>query len=371
MSKEKKMAKNEEVTSLETNLYKQVERFFSEKRECEKTGSAVSSSISLSLFGGTLYPDVYGVKNAMNLNFEVYMGEGKRDFEGRNFDICKGQAISLQRFADYVYLFFPKESWKYLNKKERKEIVQECKNLKLGFLLVNREDCEELIPAARNLDLLKNERKVEVRDLVVQYFPSFVSEANVQFFEQFSELAMNVAGESYFLLNECKGVFKEKTSAGAVYTHIYYNKIEGYFQIAFRKNMKPACKLYLTANPFGHFLFEKNVPILVVEQWFTFARYAKKGRTDALLKYSENLLKSDSKVEIVYFEAEDSLVEDMEQLSEILESPPDQINEIIIYQPIKAVGREVKEIVKDVRESLSRLATFLKSQRKSIRKRRR
>lgn len=369
--KEKRKANGEEISSLETDLYKQVEKFFSEKKECEKTGSAVSSSISLSIFGGTIRPDVYGIKNPENSDFEVYMGEGKRDLGGRNFDICKGQAISLQRFADYVYLFFPKGSWNYLAEKEHEEIAQECRGLKLGLILVDGKDCEELISAVRNTDLLKDERRVEVKDLVVHYFPSFRSEANAQFFEQFSELAMNIAGESDKLLNKCSDVFRKQTGAGAAYVHIYYDKNKGYFQIAFQKELKQACELFLTINPFGHFLFEKNTPLLIVEQWFTFAWYSQKGRTDNLLRLCNECIKANSKVEVVYVEKENSLVEKMEQLSKIIKNPSNQIEYVVIYQPIKVLGREIRKIIEDVRKSLSELDNFLKSQRKFLNKRNR
>lgn len=267
MSKEeRRKANGEEISLWEKDLYEQVEKFFSEKKECKKTGSAFSSSISLHIFGGTIYPDVYGIKNPEESNFEVYMAEGKRGFDGRNFDVCKGQAISLQRFADYVYLFFPKESWKQLTEKQRREIAKECANLKLGLILVDGKGCEEAVSAFRNTDLLEDERRVEAKDLVVQYFPSFASEANVRFLEQLSGLAMNIAGESYELLNKCKDIFREKTGS-PVFTHIYYDKDEGYFQITFQKEyLKTPCNLYLTINPFGHSLFEKSRPLLILEQ---------------------------------------------------------------------------------------------------------
>ena len=370
--KEETKAKDEEISSLERDLYKQVESFFSEKKECKATGSAFSSSISLSIFGGTIYPDVYGVKNPQNSDFEMYMGEGKRELVGRNFDICKGQAISLQRFADYVYLFFPKESWNYLTEKESNEITQECRSLKLGLLLVNEKKCKELVPAVRNTDLLKDEKRIEAKDLIIQYFPSFLSEANVQFFEKFSELARNVAGESNRLLYKCSDVFKKHSSVSRVYTHIYYSKSSGYFQIAFKAKMKPACILYLTANPFGHYLFDKNIPILIVEHWFTLGWYSKKGRTDNLLRYCNKCMRANSKVRIVYSEEgkEDSIVEKMIDLSRIMKNHSNQIQSIVVNQPIKVLGREITKIVEDVRKSVSALDNFLKQARKKRSKKR-
>jgi len=150
----------EEISLFESDLYEPVEIFFSDKKECEKTGSALSSSISLKIFGGTIYPDVYGIKNANESSFEIFMAEGKRDFSGRNFDICKGQGITLQRFADYVYLFFPKESWRQLEDDERKSILDECKNLKLGLLLIDGKNCENILQPFRNEELLDDEKKL-------------------------------------------------------------------------------------------------------------------------------------------------------------------------------------------------------------------
>lgn len=83
--KETRRVDEKETPSVERELYPQVERFFFENKGCIKTGSAAASSISLNLFGGTIYPDVYGVKKPKDPEFEVYMAEGKRDFGGRNF----------------------------------------------------------------------------------------------------------------------------------------------------------------------------------------------------------------------------------------------------------------------------------------------
>ena len=51
-------------------------------------------------------------------------------------------------------------------------------------------------------------------------------------------------------------------------------------------------------------------------------------------------MKTGSKARVVYAEKEDSLVEKPEQLSKIIKSPSDQIEKIVIYQPIKVLGRE-------------------------------
>lgn len=362
--KEKKKVSTEEIPSLEKDLYKHIEKFFSDLKKCQKTGSTISSPISFGLFGGIIYPDVYGIKNPESQDFEVFMGEGKRDLGGRNFDICKGQGISLQRFADYVYLFFPMKAWNGLEEKERKEIDQECRSLKLGLILVDGERCEEQIPAIKSTELLEDQRKSEVRDLIVEYFPSFSSEKNIQFFEQFSELARNITGECNDLLTECSDLFRKQIGKSRNYTYIYYDKDKGFFQISYQNtDLEPACQAYLTINPFGHFLFEEKLPLIIIEQWFTLSDYAKRGKIEILLKYCNDHMGTNSKIELKLIKEEPPVVvENTEQLARLLKSLKHQIEDLIIYQPIKVSGREKNKIKDDVRKSLSELDKFLKSQ---------
>lgn len=88
-----------------------------------------------------------------------------------------------------------------------------------------------------------------------------------------------------------------------------------------------------------------------------------------MLNHSKKCIKANSKAEVVYSDKGVSLAETMEQLSERVKDPRNRIERIIIYQPIEVLGREIKKIVDDVRKSLSHLDTFLKSQRKIVKKR--
>ena len=78
----------------------------------------------------------------------IFIAEGKLDFKSSSFDICKGQGLSRRRFADVVYLFFPKKSWDDLKEHDNdscNEILEECKYFGLGLLLVDKDGCEMLI----------------------------------------------------------------------------------------------------------------------------------------------------------------------------------------------------------------------------------
>lgn len=165
---------------LESSLYSAVENFLKNIKNCEEIGSA--GSLSLDIFGSTIFPDVFGVVDPQNDESILIMAEGKRSIRGRNFDICKGQGLTLQRFADYVYLFFPIEPWNKLLEKEQKQIMQECSNVKLGLLVVDKERCLELVQPQVNVDLLENEKKASVKNEISKYFPNYAqSSASVNF----------------------------------------------------------------------------------------------------------------------------------------------------------------------------------------------
>ena len=193
------MGTNERL--LEKDLYPIVYNYLDEKFTFEEGGSAEGRPINLSLFGTRIYPDIYGV-SGQGGNAIIVMGEGKRSLNGREFDICKGQGISLQRFSDYVYLFFPDTAWQALDMFEKEQCISECKHLKLGLLSVNLEkgSCEEICKPQVNKSLLNNDSKAVAIKTITDYFPDFSKDNHINFCKQFY-VGNNIMLEGLELMN--------------------------------------------------------------------------------------------------------------------------------------------------------------------------
>lgn len=362
MPKESKSKVNDEEM-LEQFLYPSVRKYFSEELDCESVGSTNGSSISLSIFGGKIIPDVYGIKNPKGSNFEIFMAEGKLDFAGRNFDICKGQAISLQRFADYVYLFFPKQSWDRLQKGEREDILLECKNLKLGLLIIDGENCQQLASATQNENLLNETRKSSARNLITNYFPDFIGpKENATFFERFTELALNMAGECYSILeNKCKSVFKEIVGVKQASIQVYYDRDDGYLQFCISRDFS-SWSIWITTNPFGHSGVGITDPILVLEQHL-YEKYLKKGISEKLVDYLFECSKEGSKIEL-YTDEEQIILDRSEEVVTYINRLAKNLEKISVYKAIKLVGRKREIIRREAKSALKKMYEFAISARR-------
>lgn len=124
----------------EGELYRFVKEFLIEKKGCSKDkthytyeeGAFDGKTLSLSLFKRNIEPDVYGITDE-NV---VFMAEGKLTYEGKALDEAILQGVSYQRFAHYVYIFFP--SYIFSEDPLIKEHVQDlCAKNNLGLLLVS------------------------------------------------------------------------------------------------------------------------------------------------------------------------------------------------------------------------------------------
>jgi hypothetical protein len=97
----------------------------------------------LNLFGRSIEPDVYGITDE-NV---VFMAEGKLTYEGKALDEAITQGNSYQRFAHYVYVFFPSYVFKEPDVKDHAKDL--CIRNNLGLLLMpengNIEDIEEIV----------------------------------------------------------------------------------------------------------------------------------------------------------------------------------------------------------------------------------
>lgn len=354
MPRKKEPQDLEEPSVLEKDLYGKVETFFSEEKDCDKTGSATSFPLSLDIFGGTIYPDVFGLRNPKEKGFQIYMAEGKVSFRGRNFDICKGQAITLQRFAEYVYVFFPKSSWRELDKREKTEIQTECKNLKLGLLLVGKDSCSEIISPSPTSDLLDEENRRFARDEIVHYFPNFVGpEENADFFERHPELADNIVKES------CELVHKYLVDSFTKIMPVKKQSIKFWysddtFEFYLYSKVKNG-EILLLMKPFGSERFASSFPTLLVQERYKSSIMRKKNVRQKLARHIEQCLKRDCKVDAgdFMFYGSDAA---QEVLSHIEKVKPENFS---IYERIKILGVEKEEITKSVEKALQKSLRFL------------
>lgn len=350
----------EKPSIIETNLYDIVERFFKEEKECEKTGSAINP-ISLNLFGGTIYPDVFGISSPMSLDFKIFMAEGKRTLKGRTFDECKGQAISLQRFADYVYLFFPKDSWNQLDKEERSDIENECKILKLGLLLVDENSCKEVLKADPNLILLKEEKRVVAKNKIIQFFPDFLgSTENAGFFEKYPKLADSLMKESCSLVGEyCLNAFTEVTPVKKQSIKPWYRDDTFEFYLWSRLRKRPNVEVLVIMKPFGSSLFETNYPTLLIQERYKYSDLKRKALRSKLVQHMNECIKRKCRVDIGYYEYYYDF--SAEDVFNDIEAEGLKDSKISIFDSIKILGVEKEAIKKEVGERLLRIIEFSNS----------
>ena len=256
----------EQPLLLEESMYPTIEEYFRDRKNCTETGSCVTKTLTLSLFGSQIYPDVYGVVNPTQNDFGIFMAEGKLDLKGREFDICKGQGLSLQRFADYVYTFFPKASWNAIEETEQTQIREECKKLKLGLLIVDGKTCLPEIEAEPGNYLATDENRRLARDRIVNYFPDYIApKENSDFFQKHLKLADNIVQESCSLIKDLGEIFKKVTGPKKISIKQWYgdDRFEFYYESYTRTG-----EIYLVIIPFGVPEFETESPTLFIQQHF-------------------------------------------------------------------------------------------------------
>lgn len=223
-----------EFVGIEKELYPYVESFFRDKLNLETIDYDTSNTLSVKLFGSGVRPDVYGI-NEDEKNKLVVMAEGKWDFFGRNFDICKGQGVALQRFADKVYLFLSKEGWDGLNKKDQKQILSELTNWGLGLLVIDPQtsECEELLKPTDENKLLEVEWKKEVFYEISEKFPKFDDEDFLRFC---APTAKKTCESCFWVIDLLKSLsfFRKGRTQIAIRPENYYG-----FNLNFRRQYKP------------------------------------------------------------------------------------------------------------------------------------
>jgi len=78
---------------------------------------------------------------------KIVMGEGKL-LGGRRFMECVTQAEVLLRYADGVYVFFPKHQWKDLTRAQRDENEALLRRRRLGLLLIRSKGGHDVVEEA-------------------------------------------------------------------------------------------------------------------------------------------------------------------------------------------------------------------------------
>jgi len=354
-----KKRKEESVSKpsfLELDLYKRVETFFSEEKHCEKIGSEVSRPVSLRVFGGNIRPDVFGVTKPTSKDFKIYMAEGKLSFRGRNFDVCKGQAITLQRFADYVYVFFPKVSWNELDETEQSEVLSECKNLKLGLLIVDKDSCKEKVKAYPNYELMEEEKRTDARDKMVQYFPDFSeTQENVDFFEKYVKLADGIVKESFGLIDYLGGSFRKFTPVKK--SSIEHFNDENYTFEFYRYYGNREGEVFLIIKPFGSDIFETSLPTLIIQERFKSSIIEHQKNRGLLSKHMEKCLNRGGRVE-----TSDYIFYSPDKPEQVLQHIEEStLDDFSIFEQIEILGVEKEQIKAKVEKSLQRTMDFLNS----------
>ena len=356
--KKKKDTTLENPSLLESDLYETVENFFADEKDCEKTGSEVSSPISLRIFGGSIRPDVFGVTDPAAKDFRIYMGEGKLSFRGRDFDVCKGQAITLQRFADHVYIFFPRPSWNELDEAEQSDILSECKNLKLGLLIVDKGSCEEKIEAHTNHDLVEEEKRVDAKDRMVQYFPDFAkTQENADFFQKHVKFADNIVKESHILIDYLGESFRKLTPRKKTSIELWSDEDDS-FEF-YRVYSSPRGDVFLIAKPFGSDVFETDTPTLVIQERLKSSSVKRPKIRQKLAKHIEECLDRKGRVDTgdyIFYGPDTS----EKVLNHLEDRKPEDFS---IFEQIEVLGIEKEQIRRNVERSLKRIMDFQDSLR--------
>lgn len=354
--KKKKETALEKPSLLESDLYETVENFFADEKNCKKTGSEVSSPISLRIFGGTIRPDVFGVTEPTAKDFRIYMGEGKLSFRGRDFDICKGQAITLQRFADHVYIFFPRASWSELDEAEQSGILSECKNLKLGLIIIDKDSCEEKVEAHTNHDLVEEEKRVDAKNRMVQYFPDFAkTQENADFFKKHLKFADNIVKESHILIDYLGNSFRKFTPRKKTSIELWSDEDDSFEFYRFYES--PRGIVYLISKPFGCDIFDTDSPALVIQERFERSIIKKQVNRQKLSQYIDERLKRKGRVA-----AGDYLFYGTDTAEKVLNHFEDvKAEHFSVYEQIEILGVEKEQIKLNVENSLQRIMSFLNS----------
>ncbi len=147
----------------EKELYPAVEKFLKTRKSC--LPEYVGTELSLKRGKTSLRADVFGVSNQDEQI--IYLCEGKKELKRRSFGKVVGEAIELPKYADYVYVFGPTESFE---KEDLEDQINKCERLGIGILSVNFNEnagvVKELLEARRNSVEKQDKKEVLLRVFV-------------------------------------------------------------------------------------------------------------------------------------------------------------------------------------------------------------
>jgi len=147
----------------EKDLYPVVETFLKHQKSC--IPEYVGTELSLKRGKTSLRADVFGVSNQDEPL--IYLCEGKKELNRRCFGKVVGEAIELQKYADYVYVFGSTASFEAEDVEDQ---ISKCETLGIGILSVNfnesGEVVKELLEARRNNIDKQDKKEVALRVFV-------------------------------------------------------------------------------------------------------------------------------------------------------------------------------------------------------------
>jgi len=151
----------------EKELYPAVEKFLKAQKNC--LSEYVGTELSLKRGKSSLRADVFGVSNQGEKT--IYLCEGKRELKHRTFGKVVSEAVEVLKYADYVYIFGPAESFE---NEDLEDQISKCKRFGIGILRVNINEkdnvVKELLEARRTDDIKELDKKevslrVFIRDI--------------------------------------------------------------------------------------------------------------------------------------------------------------------------------------------------------------
>jgi len=145
--------RRKEIKMYEKELYPTVEKFLKAQKNC--LSEYVGTELSLKRGKSSLRADVFGVSNQGKKS--IYLCEGKRELKHRTFGKVVSEAVEVLKYADYVYIFGPAESFE---NEDLEDQISKCERFGIGILSVEEGSVvKELLEARRNDDVKELDKK--------------------------------------------------------------------------------------------------------------------------------------------------------------------------------------------------------------------
>lgn len=149
----------------EENMYPAVKRYFRGELGCEHISVDLpdEKKVHLPRNLSKRDPDVLGITD----DNEVAVAEGKiLNRTGQPFEQCVQQTESLKSFADYLYVFFPKEDWGALSKDDADRNRRILRDKNIGLILVDEKGRAKVLAKPPSNDAVEDSKRDQVRKLM-------------------------------------------------------------------------------------------------------------------------------------------------------------------------------------------------------------